>query len=299
MSPSRLGFRKTLLGVASLVALVSALGFLGSAGASPEAGKLVAEPVLKSAAAGVIRLFGASPAEQPGEVWGSGERGLVRYTSAAGWEKLPVPLDEGGQPLSRFEVAFGALAARTTSGGSVAMLGTATGESGVGQALVVRDPGGQFQVAPEPGPAQLPGELLFAEGSALVAAVEEASGRTGAFVVPPKTETTSQTAVLHFDGSGWSREAICLGAFPACSLPSSNLRVLAIDASGPGNAWVLAQKAVSGDGVELFHREQGVWRLQQLGGGLGALFAKEKPISGVTVAPRPNAQPLTVSAEGV
>lgn len=90
------------------------------ADAAGEPGRLVAEPVLKSAAAGAERLFGASPQESSGEVWGGGfSDGIVRYTSAGGWEKVAPPVDSNGQPLTSYQIAEGALAGRTTPAGGL------------------------------------------------------------------------------------------------------------------------------------------------------------------------------------
>jgi len=294
--------RGALLVFACLVmTLVLAIARPGApAGAASEPGGLTTEPVLKSAAAGVTRLFGASPLEAPAEAWGSGGADAIgRYTAAGGWEKVPPPVDSDGQPLSDFEFVQGALAGRTTPSGGVAVAATLGRGASLRQALVVRDPGGQFRATPEPGSALLSEESLFAAGGVLSVPVDEPGGQTGAFVVPPKEGSVKQVAVLHFDGTAWSREPICRAAAPPCVEPPLLFRVLAIDATGPGNAWLLGQKAASGDGVELFRREGGEWRQQPLGGPLGALFGKERPVTGVTVQPRAIAQPLTVTADGL
>src|SRR5262249_25461317 len=166
--------------------------------------------------------------------------------------------------------------------------------------FVIRDPGGRFRAAPEPGVALLPGEELFSEGTGgiLFVPVEEAGGAVGAFAVPKKAGGP-QTGGLHFDGTAWTREPICSAPSGPCTAPGT-LAVLAIDASGPGNAWLLARGA-SAQGM-LFRRDAGgEWRRQPLGapGSLGSLFDQEKPIPGLTVGARAGGQPITVTATGV
>src|SRR5258705_352311 len=75
-----------------------------------------------------------------------------------------------------------------------------------------------------------------------------------AFSTVPVTETgTVENAVMHWDGTTWSRESI---EAPAPS--AGEFRVLAIGASSPGNAWLLAQLAQSSaypvGAVALFRR---------------------------------------------
>ncbi len=305
----------------------------GHASAAVQPGALTTEPVLKSAAAGAQRLFGATPAEAPGEVWGAGDKYLVRYTDAGGWERFPDPAGLSGQPLAFFEP----LAGRTTASGGVA-LATRVGEvetSERQEALALRDPGGSFHLVPPPefatpeppalGEAEAvegDGEVEGAEGpeaeepegeapprppvvlfggEPLVAASEEADGSTGAFVVLPAPSIGPQDIVLHYDGKEWQREEICLGT--ACKEPLSTFRVVAVEATGPGNAWLLGEKGSAEDGIELFTREGGKWRQQKLGapGTLGGLFDERSPVFGVTVSARsnPSSQLLTATADGL
>src|SRR5262249_27584490 len=153
---------------------------------------------------------------------------------------------EGGTPLARIEVPKISSAGRTTPDGGVvvaARFGVPTGEfqPRAPKGLLVRDPGGQFRGVPVPeefldeeedlfeasfeGPTPNPGVKL--------AAAEEANGATGAFVVPDPTRGLNDT-VIHYDGSEWSREPICLNAAPEpCEAPSTGFRVIAIEADGP------------------------------------------------------------------
>ena len=316
MSASRSRRARGLLSLACLAAaLVLGVLWARPSGAGAVGGELVAQPVFGSPAG---RFLGASPQEAPGEAWAlaRGRPKIVRYTDSTGWETMPGPFGPGEQPLGELEFAPGALAGRTTPAGGVAVLAQTESE----QMLIVRDPGGKLHAAPQPGAELHAEESLFgSEGSAgvLDVPVEEPGGRTGAFVVPAVEGGAAQEAVLGFDGAAWAREPICTGfaAGPACTAPLSSFHVLAIDASGTENAWLLAKGAAPGEGIELFSREAGggpggeaVWRQRRLGGSLGALFAQAAPSIPqpspappltVGVAARTAGQPLTVTSKGV
>jgi hypothetical protein len=289
-------------------------------------GALTVEPILKSAAAGAETLFGATPAEAPGEVWGAGARWLVRYTDAGGWEKIPPPAGIDGGALERFEPLVGG----TTASGGV-LVATSVEESGERrESFVVRDPGGNFALAPPvslpPGEVVQPVEEESAEAEAgepepesepepeqeepappptlfnnppLVAASEEPGGLTGGFSVEPAPSEGPQDRILHFDGHSWSEEKVCmLSAEPGCTEPLASFRVVAIAATSPGNAWLLGERGAV-DGLELFKREGPAWRQQELGGSLGNEYGRRNPAPGVTVEPLPPGQPLTVTTSGV
>jgi hypothetical protein len=314
-----LGCFTALLGLMVLSARVE------PAGAEAAGGALVAEPMLSATAAGVRTLFGASPEEAAGEIWGAGvtsrEQGdIVRYTEASGWEAMPDPINAEGQPVALAHTAIPttASAGRTTRrGGLVAVASLGAVNKSEPQALIVRDPGGPLRAinAPE-SPIMATGEKLFATSVPVkLAAVEESGGQTGAFVVP-STGTSLPKAVLHYDGSGWTREPLCKEAAPAvCTAPSgAGFAVLAIEASSPGNAWLLArqqqQPAELGSGhIVLLRREEGQWRPlstklsePSLTGPIGSLYAHETTEVGgvkVTVAAREKGQPLTVTSQGL
>jgi hypothetical protein len=247
-----------------------------------------------------MTLIGSSPAEAPGEAWGSTARAIFRYAEGGEWQQQPAPLDAGGRPLSNLSFVQGASAGRATPAGGVALLAGSEGQ----RLLVLRDPRGDFRAAPDPGPLLHSGEALYssAAGSQLLSAVEEAGGRTGVFLVPVAEGVPE--AVLHFDGASWSREPICAGVGSGpCQAPRPGFKVLGIDASGPGGAWLLARGAVAGDGVELFERRAGgEWRQQPLGGPLGQMFSRASaelsPGVKVGVTPRALGQPLTVTPAG-
>jgi hypothetical protein len=343
-------------------------------------GALVAEPILSASAAGVTELFGASPVEAPGEVWGVGKRqeeaqDIVRYSDEGGWELFPEPVDTKGKPVTALKIPEAASAGRTTPEGGVVIAAIVSAESPLAveppatsesappeppstsesaplespvvpeseplesepstpqppspaesstpeevKALLLRDRGGQFRaVAPSKGVLE-EGEELFQYTepahpiSVQFAAVDETTGKTGAFVVPHVGEGGLNTAVLHYDGTEWSREAICVGTtvecemstLPAKAKPRAGFKVIAIDATGPENAWILAKVgrrsgSESGKNV-LLHREDGQWREVNLGGPLGGHYGLEEAKLGETkvfVIPSEQGQPLTVTSKGV
>jgi hypothetical protein len=253
--------------------------------ATPAAG----EPVPQTDAsvpARAVTMIGSSPGEAPGETWGVGSAGreaaLVTYNQQAGWSLGPAFLGSEGQPLKGFRLAQpeafrypnpSPLAGSLTRNGSGALLGTVPGTGGAtktsSQTLLVRNPGGAFQqVAAPSGEAALSGgERLFGVDRApLVAALDEGGSpaRAGALVVPVDEETSVDRSVLHWNGETWTREAI--------EIPSSSaekFEVLAISASSPESAWLLARLSSTThpvDSVALFRRdvrgggEPTVWR---------------------------------------
>jgi hypothetical protein len=337
--------RRSKTSTARLPVLLALVLFLGGAVAATRpatvhaevGGALVAEPVLSATAAGARVLFGASPAEAQGEIWGVGTKpgapgfqDIIRYTDSGGWESLPEPTEaESGSFGAKMEIPEAATSGRATPAGGVvvARIGTAIeGGSVVPHELLVRDPGGDFQAVSTPEGFLAEEEELFEpvqpDGSSSIrlAAVEESTGKTGAFVVPhlPASPERAVTAVLHFDGDEWSREGICMAKVPAeCELepppaeaePTKQFRVIAVDAGGSGSAWLLAEvekqgvgPSLAGKGVVLLHREEGQWRRFPLVGSLGARYESERSaIAGATVTlkPRRQGQPLTVTAGGV
>ena len=159
--------------------------------------------------------------------------------------------------MTTMEVPQAASAGRTTPAGGVVVAATLGDETLPGseptKAFLVRDPGGQFRAVVPPEEIMEEGEELFEytgvnqPSSLQFAAVEEASGKTGAFVVPHVTAIPN-SVVLHYDGVEWSREPICLGTeaecemspVPAKALPVAGFKVIAIAAADPENAWLLA-----------------------------------------------------------
>ncbi len=289
-------------------------------------GALVAEPILSATAAGVRQLFGATPGETPGEVWGVGAKpaglqDLVRYTAADGWEVFPEPVNAEGVPVTGIKIPEGAAAGRTTAAGGVVTVAQLAEGSRV---LLARDPGGSFRSVLPPEGLLGEGERLFESSPAgtMLAAVEEPGGKTGAFVVP-YVGAVANTKVLHYDGSSWTSEPICLGTHAECTAnpvpiktkPPVGFKVIAIGASGPGNAWLLAKRPAkafssklkkvvrTGESIVLLRREEGEWIKQTLGG-LGAVYGQEEAqetVEGgpVFISASELGQPLTVTSKGV
>ncbi|HXB65507.1 MAG TPA: hypothetical protein VNV42_11605 [Solirubrobacteraceae bacterium] len=218
-----------------------------------------------------VTMIGASPGEEPGETWGVGIRNgasaIVRYTASDGWSLAGEPLDADGQPLAGFKLdqpeGFrfpypSPLAGQMTPDGGGVLAGTVpkTGGSGTQQVLLVRAPGGAFTEAPALPAGMLgEGESLFGLNLApAIAALEEPGGGAGALVAPADEGGGVVGAVLHWDGHSWTREPI---EIPAKS--SKGFQVLAIGASSPANAWLIARLSseYAPGSVALFRRHPG------------------------------------------
>lgn len=256
---------------------------------------------------------------------------LLRYTSASGsWQVVPVQ-NSAGDALD-----FKWWASEVTPAGGVVLAGS--GASGA-QGLVVRDPGGSFAQAPAPpagesGAVLEPDEQLFpgqahSDGGSdapVMAALQEADGHTGVLIAPVTAETESRKeargggseeatgkgesvgeaaaagpGVLHYDGSGWTREPICERYEAAtCTAPGEALTPLALSASSPGNAWLLA--TTSAGGLLLFERSPGqpgeqVWLRRQPSSWL--LGSGAPPLSGEHASPLTEGPALTAVGHGV
>lgn len=287
-----------------------------------------------------VTMLGATP-QEPGagadEVWGLGLPGgsagegagavLVRYTAESGWS-LGAPLENAaGQTLGGFKRDSSPLAGQMTPTGAGVLVGTVPGSKGSVRepVVLVRDPAGAFQEPAEAPPLQ-EGEALFSSSRApLLAPLDEGEGKAGALIVPVEEAPQGiEHAVLHWDGRHWTREAI---EVPAAS--STSFRVLAIGASSPSNAWLLAQLAPGAypaGAVALFRRmptepKGSAWSWQpaallpgapdkeahaltvpahenEPGGGT---HSTSKPFTAVGAGQPPTiaAQALTVTAEGI
>jgi hypothetical protein len=332
------------LALVALPALVGALLLAGAlpgpaastpAAAQPAAGEPTPQTDASVPAAGVT-MIGATP-EEPGapgryETWGVGRRGggsnhvLVRYYvhpapaggEAGSWTLGPA-LPTGFAPLSE-----NPLEGELTAGGAGALAGAIAKR----QVLLVRGPGGAFVPT---APVSVEGEelqqgeepllktdeaLYGSKRAPLIAALEEAGGGAGALVVPVDTAPSAgvEGQVLHWDGTRWTREPIDV---PAKS--KEEFRVLAIGASSPQNAWLLAQLASGpsypAGAVALFRRvPEGtgswVWKPVALGAGPGeeadplsipVQGGETEPftVAGAGEAPTVTAQLLTVTSAGV
>jgi hypothetical protein len=324
--------------LALAVAAIATATLLGSSGHGASSSAALSGPgeerpqTDNSIPAPNVTMIGSSPLEAPDETWGVGQGNgagkfhspLVRYTPESGWSLGPQYENAAGEPLDAFRLAApggglpSQLAGEITPKGS-GVLGGEVPAASEGepprQVLLVRDPGAAFRetaALPESGETALrQGESLFAPGRApQLAALDESSAKAGALVVPVR-ESGPETSVLHWDGSVWSREPI---EVPAAS--SSDFRVLAIGASAPSSAWLLAQLSSSGaypaGAVALFRRHAPsgetpvAWVPVALAPGAGDGEAHPLSAGGsvFTVAhtgepPAVRAQILTVTGEGV
>ncbi len=284
-----------------------------------------------------VTMIGATP-EEPGapgseETWGVGREGsstvLVRYYLHPG----SIEAQEGSWTLApalpeklteEFNLAASPLAGQMTRKGYGVLIGTVSDAPDGGQVVLVRKPGGAFEAtAPVPGEGEagallLKGQHLFGVDRApLIAPLQEAGGEAGALVAPVSEEGLVENEVLHWDGHQWSGEPI---EIPAKS--SENFRVLAIGASSPGNAWLLARLSANypSGAVALFRRVEatpGHWSWEPVALGAGAGDGEAHPlmvpvtgsgapaggepfgVPGTAGTPAIAAQLLTVTPEGI
>lgn len=291
--------RRALPALLLLLALpVACVAALLHAPAGTAQGPLVAQP---DSAVPSGTFVGAAG----GEVWMATLDDVVRRTADGAWQPLPRPTAPDGRRVRYLRDAgrFATVSAR----GGLALAAILDDRE---QALVVRDPDGGLSVVPAPavaGSATLApgdvlrqGESLF--GRALLTAVDEPSGRTGAFVVPAPRLNAVVDGIAHFDGVRWTREAICLDA--ACTPAPSAFSVLAIAALDPDRAWLLVRTGVAADGVVLLRRDASAPEVRWTRSSLGRspFAARSPPVSPaatVTIAPRAAGDPLVVTEQGL
>jgi hypothetical protein len=297
------------------------------------------QPVLGTADQSTV-LMGAATAGAPGEAWaykvlpldvpppadtsghaafappsaaGSAQGQLVFERSSdedSNWTIQETPLNEAGQPYRGMQP--NRLSARITPHGGGLLVGEdQTRPSGKQVVVLARDPGGRFQVLPEPPAGVLlaageggdPNPEVLAEGggsgAVTGAAVEDPAhpGHTEAFF--GALGRTQNTAVVHWDGTKWSREPV--------ELPKGyegSFTILALAGSSPQSLWMLGQaSSASGLGIMLFKRTETAgeanWKPVELGSALfSASATAAQNVSGV--APLSGqAQPLTASDQGV
>jgi hypothetical protein len=282
-----------------------------------------------------MELMGAAPGGVAGEAWGYrslplavgevrvGDRTLefgappnpavpdqqlvfLRHADASGWQVFETPRDVNGNP---YRGPFpNRLSARITREGGGVLVGRDTSRPVGDQVVVLRhDPGGPWREAPDPPPdvllpaeGEAPAEALAGEqglGAVAVAAIDEPGG-TG-LLFGPQNRTVA-AAILHYDGSEWRRETIALP--PALS---GSFHIRAIDATGLGNAWAIAETddPALNRSVVLLERtstpEGARWVERPLAG--TPFREADSPADGIAdAAPVPGAaQPLTVTSDGV
>ena len=264
--PSRVG-AGALAGLLALIGALALAGALPGPGVTTRASAQSPQPETTpqtdaSVPARDVTMIGATPDEPgasgPNETWGIGTEKsgtgaetktiavIVRYAGGSGWT-IAQRLDEGS--LTGFEFQSSPLAGQMTPHGDGVLAGTLPKEGGGSrQAILVRTPGGAFATAPAvtvesetPQPGEEPllhkGETLFgAKRAPLIAPLEEAGGEAGALLAPVREGAGVEDQVLHFDGHEWTSEPI---EIPTAS--KEEFRVLGIAATGPTNAWLLAQ----------------------------------------------------------
>jgi len=232
---------------------------------------------------------------------------FARATASTGWQYVETPQNADGTPYRGFQP--NARSARITPHAGGVLVGRdATRAQGDQVVVLDQNPAGRFTVLPDPPPGVLlpanagtPGEALAGDqgtGSVAVAAEEE-GGRSGLFLGPVGQPV--ENAVVHWTGTAWAREPVDL---PAGSPASFN--VLAISATSPANAWLLASTDASlGDGILLYHRVTDAsgahWAQQPLGPSAADFTASATPTDGVSsvAALGGSAEPLTVTTAGV
>ncbi len=330
-----------LLGVLGLVGTLMPAGVLLGLGVTPRA---VAQPASTeptpqtdaSVPARNVMMIGSTEAEAPGEheTWGIGTPSgssaesagavVVRYTRGSGWSLGP-SLPSG------FKLEASPLAGQMTPRGDGVVVGTVPSENGSArQVLLVRKSGEAFIEAPAvpaagstvkegEKPLLEEGEVLFgATRAPLIAPLDEEGGEAGALLVPVREGAGFEDQVLHFDGHAWTSESIDI---PEKS--KTDFRVLALGASSPESAWLLAQlsskSTYPAGAVALFRRvregegasAKWVWKPVTTAGGKGEEAEPlTVPVQGggapepFTVAgtgepPAVTSQILTVTSEGV
>jgi hypothetical protein len=319
----RLSLTVLLLGLAAAIALIAATRGQGLVGSEvnplPQLGVADPETILMGEGGGEVWGYRLLPLSVGSVTAGSrtlpfgpqtdlsGQRqqlALVRYTDSSGWQVYDTPV-EGGQPYRG--PSPNRLSARITASGGGVLVGRDTSRPPSEQAVVLfHDPGGSWRALPAPAPGVLlpaegeaPAEALAAEngaGAVADAAFDEA-GHTGLLLAPKGRSV--EDAVLHYDGEAWSREPVKV---PAGS--EAKFHILAIDATGLGNAWAIAEAApVLGRSFVLLQRtssgEGPLWVEHGIG---AAKFAdRDTPAEGIEgLAPIGGAaQPLTVTQDGV
>jgi hypothetical protein len=303
-------------GGCALPILVAALLLIAAGPDATRARALAFQPQLGMPAE-ALNMVGVAPGEQGGPTfWATGGIGsvpvavegltlkkadvLLRRAQAGGWQIVPVlgvkqeQLSFTGSPSVSYD-------------GDIVLLSSDAADH---QTVLTRAAGGPFEVAPAPsgegaGAVLEKGESLYpsaSSGSPIFTAIDESPSQVGALVVPASL-SAEDPGVLHYDSAGatWTREPICAGttlSAGACATPATGLTPLAIAASSPQNAWLLAAQS---EKLELFKRELApgaatpVWVESQPADLTPWAQASEKD----EVVPRASGQMLTVTSRGV
>ncbi|HEY6757884.1 MAG TPA: hypothetical protein VI318_00265 [Baekduia sp.] len=314
----------------SVVAAGAAAILAGTALALPAAGPgqaggppPIAQPEIGLPASGVVP-FGATDTETwaVGQADGqspplvSGHRAtaggwvLLRQAGTGPWHAQQEAQGADGSTLAGFVplAGDGPAAGRMTAQGNGLLLGTRPGAGDAKEPVVLlRNADQDFRAiaAPEQGDEPAPlhaDEALFTATDAVFTAIDEPGGGAGALIAPVGAANSGgrvEDAVLHDNGTRWTREPIDLDADGTATLD-----VVALDASSADNAWLLARPSTAtGRALDLFHRVRDgdgwSWEPRSLGDSRFASRSDEDlGISSITLAGFP-AQPLTVAPDGL
>ncbi len=143
------------------------------------------------------------------------------------------------------------------------------------------------------------GERLYAPAdSRMPIAPIDDGARTGVLLAPAAGDGSADTAVLHWDGADWTREQIT----PPDGV--DDLHVLALAASSPSDAWLLAGSSRAGIPLLLFRRQlpsdgsTPTW--ERVTDPASPLLGPSASLpAGVTLTAAESGQPLTATARGV
>ncbi len=333
MSPGARRVRRNRRNLAVFAAILGVLLVLAAPGSGDPAPSGTAPLPLLGSADPELELMGAAPGGEPGEAWGYrslplsvgavrvGTRQLefgppanpavpdpqlvfVRHTDAGGWQVFDTPRDAEGRP---YRGPFpNRLSARITREGGGVLVGRDTSRPPGEQVVVLHhEPGGSWRELADPPPEVLlpaegeaPPEALAGDqglGAVAIAAFDEA-GATG-LVFAPQNRSVAD-AIIHFDGNEWGREPV---EVPVGSEASFHVR--AIDATGLGNAWAIAEADDAlGRSLVLLERtstpEGPLWVDSPLAG--TPFASSDSPGDGILGAAPigGGAQPLTVTEDG-
>ena len=166
----------------------------------------------------------------------------------AGWQVFDTPVDESASPIAGPSPTGSRRGSPARAAASSSAATSPAGRRAAGRPRprsrrrLARARSARLPSVLMPADVSQPAETLaddHGSGNVAVAAIDEGP-HTGLFFGPQGRSVAD--AIVHFDGSGWTREPICLGATPTpCVAPTVHFRILAIDATGLGNVWAIAE----------------------------------------------------------
>ncbi len=337
MSDVRANRRRLALAASVFAATLALASLAATSGRGDPLAPGVGPLPLLGSADPAMTLIGAASAGEPGEAWGyrqlpfavgaaevgsrpirfgppleasnpRAQLAFLRYTDASGWQVFETPVDVLGNPYRG--PTPNRLSARITREGGGVLVGRDPTRPVSDQVVVLHhDPGGPWRALEAPPATVLrpaeggaPAELLARDlgaGQVANAAFDEAGGHTGLFFAPLGRSVADR--IVRYDGTKeewtWEQVKVPLGS-------EVKFQILAIEATGLGNAWAIAEAAETlGRSFVLLHRTETPEGPAWVERGLGAAkFAdRATPALGISnLAPIGGAaQPLTVTADGV